>query len=165
MRDRMTGPTNTEGVHDLDKVIVAIPALGDSRFKRWGKTLTGVDRTKTNGYAYLGSFLAIGRKAELPVGSYVLLYHEYGSRRYTTPVAEVFQVAQEGTLAPVLKVEGKDWALDLRDKAAELFVQDEAPTLTLTADEEALVAALVALPYDRRAAVLTAVDQAVGAQR
>jgi len=155
----MTGPTNTEGVRIMDKVIVAIPALGDSRFKRWGKTLTGVDRTKTNGYAYLGSFLAIGRKAELSVGSYILLYHEYGSRRYTTPVAEVVRVTAEATLAPVLKVEGRDWALDLRNKAAELFVQ-EAPTLR--GDEEALVPALVALPYDRRAAVLTAVDQAIG---
>lgn len=108
-----------------DKVIVEIPDKFDDRWKSWAKVLAGVDRTKTNGYAFQGEFVKLGRKTELEVGSYVLLYREEGSTKYHRAKVEIVQVKDDGRLETVLYAVGSDWALELRDQVADLL--DEPP--------------------------------------
>lgn len=103
------------------KAIVEIPRYtGDNRYKMWAKTLTGVDTDKSNGYAYQGAWLTLGRKAELPIGSYVILYGESGSRAGHEPVVSIQRVTVDG-LEPVIEARGHSWALDMRAEAAALF--------------------------------------------
>lgn len=108
---------------ETQRVIIELPAyVGDNRFKNWAKHLTGIDTNATNGYAYQGAWLQLGRKNELPVGSYILLYGEHGSRAGHTPTATVARVEADGELTTVLEAESdKSWALTLRDQAAALF--------------------------------------------
>ena len=54
------------------KKIVRIPGSLDDRKKTWRKLLTQVDKTKANGYAFIGNWLRAGERAELVVGSFVL---------------------------------------------------------------------------------------------
>ena len=42
------------------------------KYKHWAKRLTGVDATKTNGYAFLGDFLYVGNEHKIPTGSIVV---------------------------------------------------------------------------------------------
>ena len=42
---------------NTEKVRISIPLAKDERFKSWRKILTGVDKTKSNGYAFLGDFV------------------------------------------------------------------------------------------------------------
>lgn len=135
----------------MAKVITEVPVVGDSRYKSWVKTLTGVDQSKTNGYAFEGSFLRAGRKAELEVGSYILTYGERGSRAHHTPEVEALRVEADGSLETLLSVQSDSWALDLRDDAAALFA---AAPPALTDAESALVEQLRALPIDRRFLVI-----------
>jgi len=43
-----------------------------SKYKHWAKRITGVDTTKTNGYAFQGNFLDVRSEHKLPVGSIVV---------------------------------------------------------------------------------------------
>jgi hypothetical protein len=108
------------------KTIVRIPSNhGDGRFKSWARDLTGVDESETNAYAFeFDQWLEEGRKQELEVGSYILLYGEEGSRQYHDPHVKVCRVDQDGSLDTVIDHEGQDWALDIRDDVAELLSKD-----------------------------------------
>ena len=108
------------------KKIIEIPSARDSRWKSWRRELTGVDVTKTTGYAFQGDWLTAGRKAELEVGSYVLIYDEIGSAKHHKPEVQICKVTEED-LQEVLAAEGWSWALDLRDAAAELYTADFDP--------------------------------------
>lgn len=108
------------------KVIVEVPAAEKWAKKSWAKKLTRIDTTKANGFAFEGDWLQVGRKAELPVGAVVLSFSQAGSRNRPCPIAKIFRVAEDG-VEEVLAVQGDDWALDLRDKAAELVNAPAAP--------------------------------------
>ena len=41
------------------------------KYKHWAKLITGVDATKTNGYAWQGDFLSVAAEHMVPVGSCV----------------------------------------------------------------------------------------------
>lgn len=41
------------------------------KYKHWAKLVTGVDTTKTNGYAFEGEFLNINAEHKIPVGSII----------------------------------------------------------------------------------------------
>jgi hypothetical protein len=43
-----------------------------SKYKHWAKLVTGVDTSKTNGYAFSGEFLNINAEHKVPVGSIVV---------------------------------------------------------------------------------------------
>lgn len=43
-----------------------------SKYKHWAKLVTGVDTTKTNGFAFQGDFLKVEAEHKLPVGSIVV---------------------------------------------------------------------------------------------
>ena len=103
------------------KIIVDIPPSSDRRFKSWAKQLTGVDVKKTDGYAFLGDFLKLGRKAELDVGSFILFYDEEGSTKCHEPFVQVCEVTLDGSFEQLVFTSGKSWALNIRDKVAKLF--------------------------------------------
>jgi hypothetical protein len=144
----------------MQKVIVGIPAIGDSRFKRWAKLLKGVDRTKTNGFAFLGDWLPLQRKAELEVGSLILLYGEEGSRKYARPVVEVRRVEADSSLRCLVRVDGPDWALDLRDQVADMLASsgasESAPTTTPAPDLSGVDDSTLAAELTRRGWVVFA---------
>ncbi len=121
------------------KIIITVPVAKDSRWKAWCRTLSGVDQSATNGYAFQGQFLTLGRKAEVPVGAYIMRYDEVGSRSSREPVVSISRVEADGTLTPVLEATGRSWALDLRDEAAKLFASAGDEKTTLLAEREALL--------------------------
>ena len=108
----------------MKKSIVFIPESMDSRKKSWRKFLTGVNISKSNGYAFEGNWLRAGEKAELAEGSHVLTYDEPGSMKNWYPVIGLYRV-EDGLLKNVFEYEGdiaeKSWALSVRDKIASLL--------------------------------------------
>jgi len=101
------------------KTIVQTPVVGDSRFKRWTKTVSHVDTSKQNGYAFEGEF--IQSKVELEIGSYVLAWGSEGSRANNNPLVRLYKITADG----LEKVYSKDdlsehWALDCRDEIAAI---------------------------------------------
>jgi len=107
----------------MTKRIINTPCCGDSRFKQWSKTLTGVDRSKKDGYAFQGQF--IRSTQELEVGSFILCWGMEGSRKNSSPCVEVYRVVDD----PDFEVEEvyrksslpDHWALAVRDEIADLL--------------------------------------------
>jgi hypothetical protein len=122
----------------MTKVIVEIPTATDHRWKSWRRVVERVDRSLTNGYAFEGPWLSGGRKAELEVGTVVLLYDEVGSRAHHEPEVRVARVTEEGKLDVLLQARGKDWALDLRDRVADLLTRTEDRRAVLEREAETL---------------------------
>lgn len=91
----------------------------ETRHKCWAKVLTKVDTTKTNGYAFEGDFLKPNLLVEIPDSGFVLTYEETGSVKHHSPDVALLQIV-DGEIVEVAAVSGWDWALKLRDKAAEL---------------------------------------------
>ncbi len=129
------------------KKIIMVPKSLDDRNKSWRKLLTQVDKTKTNGYAFIGDWLRAGERAELEVGSFILCYDEAGSMRNWCPVVRLFKVGVENDLEEVFHWEGKtherNWALAVRDDIAAILAeaQGQKPEgggnpLTRFSDEE-----------------------------
>ena len=73
----------------MAKVVVKVPETEDRRKKSWAKALTKVDPDKSNGYAFVGDWLRRGERAEVPVGSYILLYDEPGSMKNWYPFFKI----------------------------------------------------------------------------
>jgi len=114
------------------KKIVMIPETLDGRKKSWRKLLTQVDKTKANGYAFVGEWLRAGERAELEVGSFIFCYDEAGSMKNWYPVVRMFKVGVENDLEEVYRWEGNarecSWALAVRDEiAAILEAQGQKP--------------------------------------
>lgn len=126
------------------KKIVMIPEPLDDRKKSWRKLLTQVDKTKANGYAFVGEWLRAGERAELEVGSFILCYDEPGSVKNWYPVVRMFKV--ENDLDEVYRWEGntreRSWALAVRDNIAAILAEaqgqepEEGSLLAGISDEE-----------------------------
>ncbi len=101
------------------KKIVMIPDTLDGRKKTWRKLLESVDKTKANGYAFVGEWLRAGEREELEVGSFILCYDEPGSVNNWYPVVRLLKVGVEKDLDEVYRWEGnireRSWALAVRD--------------------------------------------------
>ena len=114
----------------MAKVIFDVPPPKDRRWRFWRKALDAVNTSCSNGYAFEGRFLQPGRKAELPVGTFVLTYDEVGNRRYHAAEVSLYRLSESGHLEAVrddrglVRVEGSSWALDLRDRVALLMGQE-----------------------------------------
>jgi len=108
------------------KSIVIIPSSKDSRKKTWRKQLEGVDKSKSNGYAFIGGWLKAGERAELEAGTFVLTYDEPGSMKNWKPLVRLFKVTGEG-LEKIFDWEGdyceRSWALAVRDKIADILAE------------------------------------------
>lgn len=107
---------------------VSPPFRGDSRYKKWAKIVTGVDKTKTNGYAFAGNFCREGRDVEVEPGTIFLTFGETGSAKYHAPEVFVSRVTTEGKLEEILEADGRNWALDIRDDLADIMAQAAAPS-------------------------------------
>ena len=101
------------------KKIIDAPTIGDGRFKRWTKTVSKVDTSKTNGFCFEGDF--IRSKQELEIGTYILAYGEEGSRNRHSACVELYEVTEDG-LKKIYDKRGLSphWALDVRDDIARI---------------------------------------------
>jgi len=104
----------------MKKHISSCPVIGDRRFKRWTKTLTGVDTTKDTGYCFLGDFLDTDRLVELEPGTIVLCYGEHGSVKNHNPEVSLKRLMPNGTWQELYSKTALDkaWALEVRDDIA-----------------------------------------------
>jgi len=127
------------------KKIIVVPGALDYRKKTWRKLLTQVDKTKANGFAFIGDWLRAGERAELEVGSLILCYDEAGSMKNWYPVVRLFKVL-ENDLEEVFRWEGRvresSWALAVRDEIAAILAEaqgqepEEESPLSRFSDEE-----------------------------
>ncbi len=114
----------------MAKVIVKVPEAEDRRFPSWAKVVRRVIPSRHGGYAFEGKWLRRGQLNEVDEGAVILLYEEVGSRKYHDPYARVM-IVKEGKLVPAkddrgaLEAEGRDWALQLRDRIAALLPPEE----------------------------------------
>ena len=113
---------------NTEKVRISLPFSKDERFKSWRKILTGIDKSKDNGYAFLGDFVSTfkNKDIELPIGTYLMVYDEVGSVKYHSPEVYVYRVDGEFQLTELFCSFSWNWALDLRDEVAKLFEDNEA---------------------------------------
>lgn len=121
-----------------ERVLVAVnvPLIGDERHKNWAKVVDSVDTTKTSGWAYDGSFVAVGGIQDLEAGSVLLVYGEKGSRANPQIVARVFTVNADSTLTFQAEAKGKAWARTLRDDIERcLGMEQGPPDLSYLSDE------------------------------
>ena len=142
--------------------IIKVPATGDGRFKQWTKTLTGVDRSKKEGFAFQGKFVDPGRLVEVPVGALFLCYGMQGSVKYHEhPEVKLFSVTAEGGLESLYEKAdlNRSWALEVRDEVADIVEQRQTARPTLSPEGQAALDALLALPDAQRAIVLALVAQ------
>jgi hypothetical protein len=121
------------------KVRISLPASKDKR-KSWRKILTGIDKTKDNGYAFLGDFISTykNKDIELPVGTIILVYDEVGSVTHH-PAVYVYRVDGEFQLTELFCSYSWNWDFELRDEVAKLFEDNEAKKEKLTIEKEALL--------------------------
>ena len=127
------------------KKIIVVPGALDYRKKTWRKLLTQVDKTKANGFAFIGDWLRAGERAELEVGSFILCYDEPGSMKNWYPVVRLHKVVENG-LEEVYCWEGnvreRSWALAVRDEIAAILAEaqgqepEEGSPLASISDEE-----------------------------
>ena len=105
-----------------EKYIVQIPGWGDYRFKSWSKSLTGVDKSKTTGYAFIGDWLTNGKKYELEDGTFILQWGTFGSRKTNHPGVTLLRL-QAGNLETLYERRklNTSWALDVRDDIAKII--------------------------------------------
>lgn len=63
------------------------------KYKHWAKIVTSVDATKSNGYAFAGTFLDVHRQHKVPIGSLIVWTcgHQLVAQRITSegPPVEV----------------------------------------------------------------------------
>lgn len=104
----------------MKKHITSCPVIGDKRFKRWTKTLTGVDMTKDTGYCFLGDFLDTDRLVELEPGTIVLCYGEHGSVKNHFLEVSLKRLMPNDTWQELYSKTALDktWALEVRDDIA-----------------------------------------------
>jgi len=116
------------------KNIVTIPESLDSRKKTWRKRLQSVDKSKSNGFAFIGEWLRAGEQAELEVGAFVLAYDEPGSMKNWYPQVRLFKVTDQG-LEEVFSWKGdygkRSWALAVRDEIANMLASTSDPKVLL----------------------------------
>ena len=90
---------------------------GDSTVTRynggWAKTVTGLDKSRTNGYSILGDFLDIDAPQYWKEGTVILDCDIHGSRKHHKKTYRLFQY-QDGKLHLLTYVgDTKDWAVRL----------------------------------------------------
>ena len=113
---------------------------GDYEFYNggWVKEVTGVDKSKSNGYAFEGRFVnPINGLSECEDGLYIVCSIE-GSRRRHKKCVAVFEIKDEEVTKAIDWVEGNDWALQIRDRVAELLDQPKESPLAKYSTEELL---------------------------
>jgi hypothetical protein len=121
-------------------VLVNIQSWIDGTYNTgaWAKTVVGLDKTKTNGYSLLGSF--IKGSVNLAVGSLVLVKTVGGSRKNQVEHYRVYKVLPDGDMEKIEESEGSNgyarksrssttWATDLWDCIEHHFATNQPAIL------------------------------------
>jgi len=133
------------------KIIVSSARCDPRKEKLYARVITGVDPTKTNGYAFEGEFIPLDTEVELPVGALVMRVGFEGSRKNGVSTARLWRVTPEGLeeLSPKKgnpeTYYGAGWNyrrqfITIRDTIAELLGEEVNP-LAGFSDEEILAEA------------------------
>jgi len=132
----------TSDNNNPERRIVFIRPIGDRRFKQWVKVVTEVDTTIPNGYAFRGTFIGFNRKAELPVGTFLLYFGMEGSRRFQRPCVALREVTHDG-LETLYERDRLDlaWALDVRDDIAAIIAARRSSSSASSSADGAIAAA------------------------
>lgn len=99
----------------------------------WAKLVDGVDRTRTDGYAFDGKFIDLNSRVDLPVGRLVV---RATKRNRRTTIFEYARVPEDAKAWEFSEQYTRTTFLDFRDKVAEMLgvIQAEKPQAgTLTA--------------------------------
>jgi len=125
-----------------ERRIVFISPIGDRRFKRWVKVVTGVDTTIPNGYAFQGTFIGFDRKAELEIGTFLLYFGMEGTRTRQWPCVALKEVTPDGleTLYERSDLD-RSWALDVRDDIAAIVAARRSSSSASSSADGAIAAA------------------------
>lgn len=152
----------------MARILITVPDRVMRSIKSWRKVVFDVDMTKSTGYAFNGEFLQTGKMAEVDIGAFIIVYDETPNNNeldeddvvhpLVRPLrgnenhieVKFYQVERDGSLREMFSVEGRSWAIQLRDLIAPFFRGNN----TLTPEEEELVEKLLDLPADRRGLVL-----------
>ena len=102
-----------------------------SKGKCYNRTVTSVDVTKTNGYAFTGEFLQDGEH-DLEIGTVVLQIEAGGSYRHPETEAVVYRVQKNGELVEFARLNYKTQFISLRDEIANLLNQKPNPLAGFT---------------------------------
>lgn len=118
-------------------VPVHVPQLGDERRRHWAKLVTGVDTSKSSGWAYVGDFVADGGIQDLPIGGILLVYGERGGPSNSRPEANLYTIGADASLTLEASASGRAWARTLRDRMADLLSSElpSGPDLSAIPDE------------------------------
>jgi hypothetical protein len=125
----------------------------------WVKSVTAVDKSQSNGYCFEGDFISGAEQGLTEVGDgFYIVCDVQGSRKHHRKYYAVYEVQGDEVTQVLDWVQGRDWALQIRDRVADLLAErtGQEPA-ELTADETALVEQLKALDPERLALVLKAV--------
>lgn len=105
---------------------------GDRYNGGWAKKITGIDRTKSNGYSLIGDFVDNGKSGTYRVteGCLYLDCDLQGSRKNLEKQFSLFFVSDEKImlLASVKENDTKTWAIDLWPAIDDFFARDQIPT-------------------------------------
>ena len=101
----------------------------------WCKHITSVDTSKSNGYAFDGSFLKNNVLTELPEGSVIVQVYPCGSVKNGYQRGRLFRIEGE-ELVEHIDEDWRDSFLLIRDKAEELLGNQPASPLAGFSDED-----------------------------
>jgi hypothetical protein len=118
-----------------------------ARSKAWAKRLDSVDRSKRDGYAFVGEFRNLGAIDEAPVGTFYMIYYDRrrGSGVMDSREVDIYKVTDDPG-EPLKFVEGWNlgtnhgWALQVRDDIADLMEKDAHDHTSLREERKRLTA-------------------------
>lgn len=102
-----------------EMVKIKVPSSSRGATKSWRKLLTGVDAKQNKGWMYQGDWLNVGKSADVPAGSLILVYDHTGAGKRIHAEVRLVEAMPDGTLKPVadehgeIKASGAFWADDL----------------------------------------------------
>ena len=102
------------------------PPTASGRREGWGKHVTTVDTTKSNGFAFEGEFLCKGEN-ELPEGAVVVQKRHTGSVKNFSWEWELGSVQESGKIAWREETWGARSFLSFRNAVAEALAQEDCP--------------------------------------
>jgi len=113
----------------IDEFNRAIAVSGDddkiTRYNGgWTKVITGIDKTKTNGYSLLGDFVNTGvanKKSYWKKGTVFIDCDIGGSRKHQRKKYRLFYLNKDGEMELVATDNTPDYAVNFWDKIEELF--------------------------------------------
>lgn len=119
--EEATKELNSRPTPSFDKITVNIEL--NTSHKCWAKIVKRVDKTQSNGFAFIGDFIKANEMIEIPNGVYVLAYEENGSKSLRRSEAKILRATDDGLIETGISVSTTkgDWALQIRDKAAEII--------------------------------------------